>query len=407
MKLPNPQSVGTRSVPQPPSTSHPDLKGILGFLTVFLSITGAGTYYIWRRAVQAFSLNGSAEWILGAVLGFLLVSYILAVVIERNTEMHWLSDTLTWIGSIWIFMLTWFFLAVVSVDLMRLADLAFGFLPNSSTEAYAQLKLCAGWITVGVVFGGFILGHLNARHIRVKPMVLDVKKRSAHVSLTIVTASDLHLGVINAKRRTQIYVDTINAQRPDIVLLAGDVVDGALAPVTRRELGKILAQIKSKYGVYAVTGNHEYIGTVDASVHYLEQHGITMLRDSVIEVEGLYIAGREDLSYNRASGRQRKALPELLANADHMKPIILMDHQPFHLEQAEEAGVDFQLSGHTHHGQFWPINLITNRVYEVSWGYKKKTNTHVYVSCGTGTWGPPVRIGSTPEIMRFEMRFTS
>ena len=142
-------------------------------------------------------------------------------------------------------------------------------------------------------------------------------------------------------------------------------------------------------------------------MHYLEQHGIRVLRDSVVEVEGTYIVGREDLSYNRASGRQRKALPELTAQLDHSKPILMMDHQPFHLEQAEQAAVDLQLSGHTHHGQFWPINLITNRVYEVSWGYKKKSNTHVYVSCGAGTWGPPVRIGSTPEIMRIVMRFSA
>jgi predicted MPP superfamily phosphohydrolase len=407
LKLTSPQSVGKRSVVSPSQFTHLTLKGILGFLAVFLSITGAGTYYIWRRAVQSFSLSASAEWIVGSILGFLLVSYILAVVIERKTEIHWLSDTLTWIGSIWIFVLTWFFLAVVTVDLVRLADLAFGFLPDSSSAEYAQLRLSAGWITVGVVFGGFIFGHLNARYVRVKPMVLDVNKRSPHESLTIVTASDLHLGVINGKRRTRIYVDKINAQDPDIVLLAGDVVDGALAPVKRRELGKILAQIKSRYGVYAVTGNHEYIGTVEASVHYLEAHGITMLRDAVLEVEGMYIAGREDLSYNRASARQRKTVAELLAEVDHSKPIILMDHQPFHLEQAEEAGVDLQISGHTHHGQFFPINLITNRVYEVSWGYKKKSNTHVYVSCGAGTWGPPVRIGSMPEIMRFEMRFSA
>jgi uncharacterized protein len=381
------------------------LKGILGFLTVFLSITGAGTYYIWRRGVQAFSLSGSSAWLLGIGLGFLLVSYILAVMIERNTEMHWLGDALTWIGSIWIFMLTWFFLSVVLVDVVRLADLAIGFLPAANTEAYQKLKLIAGWSTIALVFGGFIAGHLNARYVRVKPMTLDVVKQSTHDSLTIVAASDLHLGVINAEARTQLFVDKINAQQPDFVLLAGDIVDGALAPVTRRQLGKILAQIKSKYGVYAVTGNHEYIGTVDASVQYLEEHGIRVLRDEMIEVEGLNIVGREDLSYNRAAGRQRKTLPEMLAGLDQSKPIIMMDHQPFHLEQAEEAGVDFQLSGHTHHGQFFPINLITNRVYEVSWGYKKKTNTHVYVSCGAGTWGPPVRIGSTPEIMRITMRF--
>jgi predicted MPP superfamily phosphohydrolase len=382
------------------------LKGIFGFLAIFLSITGAGTFYIWRRASQAFSLGGQGKLLLGIALGFLLISYILAVFVERNTEMHWLGDALTWIGSIWIFMLTWLFLSVVLVDLVRLVNLAFGFLPATGSEAYANLRRFAGWSTLVVVFGGFIIGHLNARYVRVKPMKIEIAKAFGHDSLKVVTASDLHLGVINAQARTQLFVDKINAEKPDLVLLAGDIVDGALAPVTRRDLGKILGQIKSKYGVYAVTGNHEYIGTADASVRYLEEHGIRMLRDSVVEVEGLYIAGREDLSYNRAAGRQRKTLPELLAGVQHKMPILLMDHQPFHLEQAEQAGVDFQLSGHTHHGQFFPINLITNRVYEVSWGYKKKTHTHVYVSCGAGTWGPPVRIGSTPEIMSITMQFT-
>ncbi|HET6513270.1 MAG TPA: metallophosphoesterase, partial [Candidatus Kapabacteria bacterium] len=211
---------------------------------------------------------------------------------------------------------------------------------------------------------------------------------------------------INGRKRAQQFVDKINAQDPDIVLLAGDVVDGALAPVVRRDLGKILGQIKSKHGVFAVTGNHEYIGTVEATVKYLELHGIRVLRDEVIEVADLSIIGREDLSFNRAYGRRRTELSELVANLDKTKPIIMMDHQPFHLEQAEQNGIDFQLSGHTHHGQFWPINHITNRVYEVSWGYKLKSNTHVYVSCGAGTWGPPVRIGSSPEIMRVEMTFT-
>ena len=92
-------------------------------------------------------------------------------------------------------------------------------------------------------------------------------------------------------------------------------------------------------------------------------------------------------------------MEELVAPLDKSKPIILMDHTPFHLEEAEQNGIDFQLSGHTHHAQLWPWSYITKAVYEVSWGYKKKGNTHVYVSCGAGTWGPPIRIGNTPEIL--------
>lgn len=383
------------------------MKGILGFLTVFLSITGAGTYYIWARATDAFSLSPVGGSILAVVLVFLLVSYILAVMVERNTKLYVLGDALTWIGSVWIFMLTWFFLAVIAVDLVRLADLAFSFIPAPETLAYSQLKVTAGWSVLGIVFAGLILGHVNSRYVRIKPLVLDIAKQHGRDPLTIVTASDLHLGVINGQRRTRVFVDKINAQKPDIVLLAGDVVDGALPPVERRELGKILSGIRSKYGVFAVTGNHEYIGTVDPTVRYLEEHGITMLRDAVVKVADIMIVGREDLSFNRAYGRKRQELSALLSDADRTKPIVMMDHQPFHLEQAVENGVDLQVSGHTHHGQFWPINHITNRVYEVSWGYKKKSQTHVYVSCGAGTWGPPVRIGSTPEIMRIELRFTN
>jgi hypothetical protein len=158
--------------------------------------------------------------------------------------------------------------------------------------------------------------------------------------------------------------------------------------------------------VYAVTGNHEYIGGVEPACAYLTEHGITMLRDAATVVaKSVVLAGREDISYNRGNGRKRKPLSELLNGCDRSLPIIVMDHQPFRLHEAEGQGVDLQLSGHTHHGQLFPFNFITERVFELSWGYKKKGNTHVYVSCGVGTWGPPVRIGNTPEIVDLTLTF--
>ncbi len=123
--------------------------------------------------------------------------------------------------------------------------------------------------------------------------------------------------------------------------------------------------------------------------------------------EGMYVAGREDRSSGQFGGKKRKAIEELLSGLDRARPLILMDHQPFHLEEAERCGVDLQLSGHTHHGQLWPLNFITRAVYEVSMGYRRKGGTHVYVSNGVGTWGPPVRIGNRPEILRITLRFSS
>jgi uncharacterized protein len=376
------------------------LKGLLGFLTVFLSITGAGTYYIFVRASQAFSLDGGAQLALGLALFFLLVSYILAVTFERTTSLHWLNDTLHRIGAAWLFLLAYFFLSVLAVDIVRLFDLVFGFLPERSSIEYQQLKPVAGWVVIGVVAASFIVGFINARVIRMKRLSIDIAKRADKKQLKVLVASDLHLGVMNGIRRTKYYVDKINEQQPDLVLIPGDIMDGPLAPVERRKLGEILAQMRSKHGVYAVTGNHEYIGSVEPSVRYLEQFGITFLRDEVTEVAGVQIVGRED-----RSNRYRKPFAELITELDRTKPIVMLDHQPFHLEEAEQAGVDLQLSGHTHHGQFWPINLITSRIYEVSWGYKQKGSTHVYVSCGAGTWGPPVRIGSRSEMIVMDIAF--
>ena len=189
-------------------------------------------------------------------------------------------------------------------------------------------------------------------------------------------------------------------------MLPGDVVDEDIGPVIRNNLGETLRKIRSKYGVFAITGNHEYIGGVEPACKYLAEHGITMLRDTWVKIgDSLYVVGREDISIRGFTGKTRKPLSELMAEVDKSYPVILMDHQPFRLAEAEANGVDLQLSGHTHHGQLWPFNLITKKVYELSWGYKKKGSTHYYVSCGVGTWGPPIRTGNRPEIINIKLQF--
>ncbi|MGB6648562.1 MAG: metallophosphoesterase, partial [Bacteroidota bacterium] len=179
-----------------------------------------------------------------------------------------------------------------------------------------------------------------------------------------------------------------------------------LGPVIRGNLGESLRLLKARYGVLAVTGNHEYIGGAREACAYLEDHGVRVLRDSSVRLpNGVTIVGREDRSMEQFAGRRRTPLSALMAEVDTLSPVILMDHQPFGLEEAANAGVDLQLSGHTHHGQLWPFNFITRAVYEVSWGYVKKGNTHVYVSSGVGTWGPPVRTGNRPEIVSIRLEF--
>jgi hypothetical protein len=188
--------------------------------------------------------------------------------------------------------------------------------------------------------------------------------------------------------------------------LAGDIVDEDLAPVIHNDLGRSLKKLKAPLGVFAITGNHEYIGGAEAAVKYLEEHGIRMLRDTSVKIsESFWLAGRNDRDSRRFSAKERKGLDKVLEGVDLSLPVILMDHQPFNLQQVADAGVDFQLSGHTHHGQLWPFNYITNAIYELSWGYKQKGDSHFYVSSGYGGWGPPVRTGNRPEILDIYITF--
>jgi uncharacterized protein len=222
-----------------------------------------------------------------------------------------------------------------------------------------------------------------------------------------VLVSDLHLGSILENRHLKRIADEVNSLDPDIILMAGDVIDEDLKPVIRKDLGSGLKQLKSRLGVYAITGNHEYIGGVDLAVDYLEKHGIQMIRDSAVLIENsFYVIGREDRDRQRFSGKPRKNLSAIMTGTDKAYPLILMDHQPFTLNESLENGVDLHLSGHTHNGQIWPLNYLIDAIYEVGWGYVNKSGMHVYVSSGVGTWGPPVRIGTKPEIVHIRLKFT-
>ena len=170
-------------------------------------------------------------------------------------------------------------------------------------------------------------------------------------------------------------------------------------------LFRSLRQLQPPHGVYAIMGNHEHISGSEEAVRYMEESGITVLRDRAVRAaDALWLIGREDRqAVFMGSGRQ--PLAELMAGIDRREPLILLDHQPFHLEEAVKEGIDLQLSGHTHHGQFFPFNLITGAMYEMSWGYLRKGSSHFYVSCGAGTWGPPVRLGNRPEIVVIDLTF--
>jgi uncharacterized protein len=376
------------------------------FLAIVLLVYTLVNLYIFNRGLQSFSQNGVLKTSYKVLFIFLVLSYIFARFLERAYPSV-MADVLMWIGSFWLAAMFYFFLIAVLFDFVRLINHFLPFYPKFILANYALVKQYLLYSVVAFVTIVMVAGYINASNPRIKTINLYIhKKANGLKELNIVAVSDIHLGTIICNGKFEKIVHKMNALKPDIILLVGDVIDEDVNAVIRQNIGESLKDLQSKYGTFAVTGNHEYIGGAEKAVKYLSAHNITMLRDTAILIDNaFYIAGREDKEKPRYSGVNRKTIKEILGGVNTTSPLILMDHQPFHLQDAATNGVDLQLSGHTHHGQIFPFNLITKLIYEVSWGYKQIGNTHYYVSSGVGSWGPPVRIANRPEIVNIILHF--
>ncbi|MEI7523992.1 MAG: metallophosphoesterase [Mariniphaga sp.] len=373
------------------------------FFGIALLIYFTFNFYIYSRGLQAFSI--SPEWRRGYIVVFwVIVSCFVVGEILEHTRSSLVSEWIYRVGAFWLAFMLYFALTLLVFDVIRLLNHFFHFLP----EMTQTFRFRLGLATVAFVSFVVLAGHLNALNTRIREISLTIpKKVNGNHAMKIVMASDIHLGALIGENREAKLVRIINSQKPDLVLLCGDLVDGDIAPVLRKNLGKHLQEIKSVMGVYAIPGNHEYIGGIAKTLPYLKSVNIKLLRDSILVLpNGVSVVGRDDRD-NRQMGEEnrRKTLKELMAGIDKTFPVIVMNHQPFNLEEAVAENVDLHLSGHTHHGQLWPLNYITKAVFELSWGYLKKGETNFYVSSGFGSWGPPVRIGNTPEVVVFNLTF--
>lgn len=310
-------------------------------------------------------------------------------------------------GSWWFGFVFYAVLAMLLADLARLITWIVRWFPAGPGKARFP-AIRRGWVLAGGTALILLLfaGHLNARHLRLATRQVRLGPScGSRDSLNLVLISDLHLGVLVGRNFLNRVVEEAAALRPDLIVFAGDIVDRDIRILERDNFGELLSRLRAPLGVYAVTGNHEFIAGAGESVEYLSRQGITFLRDRAVKIaDSFYLAGREDVTVRRRGGDE-VALREILAGTDDRCPVILLDHQPRRLEEAAAEGVDLVLCGHTHHGQLFPLNLVTSALYPVSWGYGKLGETQVYVTGGAGTWGPPVRIGNTPEIVHLKVEF--
>ena len=370
------------------------------FITVFLLIYLSVNLYIFFKGRKIVHRWPSLKWPYAITFFLVAGSFIIGRIMEE-VSLCTLTDVFIWTGSYWFAFMLYFFIAGLLFDLVRFVHRLTNFIPESLAEAYRSKR---HFVIIGVILivcATVAGGSINAASPVVKK--IDLKLNNGKVlkqPVKIALVTDIHLGRIIKNSRLEKMVAMVNSQKPDIILLSGDIVDEDIAPVISNGLGKTLAGLESAHGVYAVTGNHEYIGGAEPAVKYLSQYGINFLRDSAVKINNsIYIAGREDKSVTRFTKTQRVPLKKILEGTDKKIPVVLMDHQPVNIDEVVKEEVDLMVSGHTHDGQMWPINYITGMFFKASFGYYTFDKTRVYVSNGFGTWGPPVRIGNTPEIV--------
>ena len=378
----------------------------LVFFGVVFTIYLMANYYVGLRGWQAFhtlpAFPGGRFYSL--LVALLAASYVLERILGDYLP-RGVNTGLSMVGGVWMAVLYYLVLVCVAVDVVRFADKLFHFIPTTWRKAPAL----TGGIAAALVSAIVLYGMWNASHTVWRQYDVSIGKSAGDLQgMNIVLVTDVHLGKIIRNGRLEKLVNEINGRNPDLVLLAGDVIDEDIGPFISENMAATFQRLHPRFGVFAVLGNHEYIGRqTEVAVELLRSGGITVLRDSFIEVEDRFvIAGRDDWSRVQFGYGPRKSLTEFLNGLDAKKPVLLMDHQPRNFDEAAAAGVDLMMSGHTHRGQLFPNQWVTQALYETDWGYLKKKAMNVIVSAGFGTWGPPVRTSAASEIVEIRVTFT-
>jgi predicted MPP superfamily phosphohydrolase len=369
------------------------------FRIIFLAVYFVSAIYVFFRLRNYFSSNTHRKY-----FSFLYIVFTFTFpcieLLSHSSSVQWIAK-FTQIGYYSLPYFLYLFLTVLILDIMFVINSLVRIIPVSTIQKQTFRKalfliiLTAPFliVTAGAIWHG---------NIQISSYQVAVPKKSSDLNhLKIVFAADLHLKGITDKLIVDRFVKKINSLNPDLVLLVGDIVEGDRQDAEMTILEQTLRKVHSKYGVYAAFGNHELHGGTD-NQNFFNNSAIKILQDDFIQVDKSFLlVGRNDFRYNK-----RKTIEELLKNrTQNDLPIILLDHRPSDFSRVSIANVDIQVSGHTHNGQLFPLNYITNNMYDLSWGYKKVNNTHFFVTSGLQAWGPAVKTAGTSEIMVIDIDF--
>jgi predicted MPP superfamily phosphohydrolase len=260
-----------------------------------------------------------------------------------------------------------------------------------------------GFVVIGLVLVQFCVGYYLAHSPKANYYALEMPVKQ---DFRIVQISDIHVTGYTSTKWLNNLVDKVNAEKPDLIFITGDIVDGSVQPYVDKNVKDIFARFNATYGVYGSMGNHDYHGESWQNTVDIFKESMNLLIDEAVEIDelGVTIAGRDDRSARRDRGHPRAELADVIAQVSGNYPVIVLDHQPNDLESPINAGVSLQFSGHTHNGQMFPGNLMVKRIFTNPWGLWQKGGFSLLVSCGVGTWGPSTRTVSRSEIVVMDIK---
>lgn len=368
---------------------------LISVLLIFLS----ANYYVALRLYQMLPANNVARISFLTIITICVSTLFIFFPLYKSLSFT-VGGLLYRIGTAWFIAFAYFLLLFVIVDLLKISNSIFHFMSKDFVNSITHQNSISFITIVGSVILLLFIGNINYHNKRRVHFTIETDKLSPErEQIKIVAISDLHLGYTIGEKELTKWVQLINKEKPDIVVVGGDLIDNNADILFDMGLDKILRTIEAPLGVYACLGNHEYISGQNKSLNFHEKSNINVLRDASLNItDNFTLIGRDDLS-----NAKRKSLNEIVRDIDQDHFRMLLDHQPKNLSEAEKEKIDLQFSGHTHRGQIFPFSLIAESMFENSNGMIKKGLTQVYVSSGLGIWGGKFRIGTHSEYTVFDI----
>ncbi len=388
----------------------------LGFAILFAivcTIMAGVHYYFWARLVRDTQMSGLARQLATSTVVALALLVVASVSVGRMIPS--LRRVLAWPGFIWMGVMLFLMVALLAADIVRLlATLASRWLGAANafdgSRRVFTARVLAGAALASV--GGVTAAAIRATRGRIAIKRVEVVLQRLPPGLDgtrIVQMCDMHVGGLLGRQFVERVVRAANGLAPDIIAVVGDLVDGTIEQL--RPALASLADLRARHGVFFVTGNHEYYthSGARAWMDEIDRMGLRVLRNQRVaigsEAEGFDLAGVPDHGASRfPEDGPAEDIAGALAGRDPSRAVVLLAHQPISIHKAASLGVDLQLSGHTHGGQIWPWGLLVRLQQPFIRGLHRVAESQIYVSCGTGFWGPPMRLGAPAEITEIVLR---